>query len=60
MNMWILILTLVSQSSSTGQTIAAVNGFTSEQSCLAAANFWQQRVRVNGEFRVAIGVCAKA
>lgn len=58
--MWILILTLVSSLSSTGQAITAVPGFTSEQSCIAAANFWAQQVRKTGEFRLAVGVCARA
>ena len=58
--MWILILTLVVSSSSNGQTVAAVPGFTSEQSCIAAANFWQQQVRKTGDFRLAVGVCARA
>jgi hypothetical protein len=58
--MWILILTLVSSSTSTGQSVAAVPGFTSEQACISAATAWQQQVRKTGEFRLAVGVCARA
>ena len=58
--MWILILTLVTTSSSTGQAITAVPGFTSEQTCIAAANFWTQQVRKTSDFRLAVGVCARA
>lgn len=58
--MWVLILTLVSSGSSIGQTIASVPGFTSEQTCLAAAEVWRKQVLKTGEFRVPIAVCAKA
>ena len=58
--MWILILTLVASGATTGQAVAAVPGFTSEQSCIAAATVWQQQVRKTGDFRLAVGVCARA
>lgn len=58
--MWILILTLVANNASTGQAIAAVPGFASEQSCIAAGAAWQQQVRKTGDFRIAVPVCAKA
>lgn len=58
--MWILILTLVASSSSTGQAISSVPGFTSQQACLAAGNFWGEQVRKTGEFRLPVAVCVKA
>jgi hypothetical protein len=58
--MWILILTLVASSSSTGQTLAAVPGFTSESSCMAAAENWIKLVKASGDFRQPRALCAKA
>lgn len=57
--MWILILTLLSSSSSVGQTMVAVPGFTSKAACLAAANKWQDAIRATDDFRVPRAICAK-
>lgn len=58
--MWILILTLVASGTSTGQAVAAVPGFTSEQACISADTTWHKQVSRTGEFRLAVGVCSKA
>jgi hypothetical protein len=55
--MWILVLTLVAPSTSGGSTIAQVLGFTSEQTCVAAGNFWLQNLPAT--FSNASAVCLK-
>lgn len=40
MGTWILILTIVGFTTQSGQSVMGVPGFTSEVSCMAAANAW--------------------
>ncbi len=60
MKVFILIMTLVSDSTSRGQTISSVSGFKSMESCTKAADLWQQSVIRTGNFRVPIAICAEA
>ena len=58
--MWILILTLTSTISQGGHAITAVPGFTSEKSCMVAANAWVAETRDARASAYARALCVKA
>lgn len=61
--MWILILTIAGagySNSTAGVAVATVSGFTTETSCLAAANSWLKQPRSGANDRIYHALCAKA
>ena len=58
--MWILILTIVSQSAYGGQALAAVPGFTAEAVCLSAATTWLKSTNESGKYPYRTAICVKA
>lgn len=59
--MWILVLTIFGYSSQSGQSVTAINGFTSEAACMAAADAWIKQayaVEYNSSYKRAL--CVKA
>ena len=57
--MWILILSIVTTAYN-GAAITSVQGFTSETTCLKAADTWLKQQAANNHVRTANALCAKA
>jgi hypothetical protein len=59
--MWILILSILAYSSQGGSSVSSVPGFTSEQSCMVAANVWLSHARNQYQgIYTAKALCVKA
>jgi hypothetical protein len=54
--MWILILTLYWHS---GTAVSSVPGFQTQQACMVAARFWQQRQQSLRDGPTADALCVK-
>jgi len=57
MKEWILILTLIGDSSQSGQSIEHIPGFITQQECLAAGNDWLRSMTAARENRTPRANC---